>query len=84
MKKYFISSDIHSFLYVMEKELKKKGFDERNPEHILIICGDLFDRGKETVKCLNFVCKMLKQDRVICIGGNHEDLLMELLILSIN
>ena len=79
MKKYFVSSDIHSFYTLWKKELKKKGFDEKNPEHILIICGDLFDRGKEAIKCLNFVCKMIKQDRAICICGNHEDLLTELL-----
>lgn len=44
MKKYFVASDIHSFYTPFIKELNKTGFDLNNEEHILIICGDLFDK----------------------------------------
>ena len=48
MKKYFIFSDTHSFFTILKKELDRKGFDVNNKNHILILCGDLFDRGNES------------------------------------
>ena len=41
MKKYFITSDPHSYYTVLMKALKKKGFDINNEEHVIVICGDL-------------------------------------------
>lgn len=78
MKTYFISSDIHGFYTYWKDALKEAGFNEDNPEHILIILGDLFDRGYENLKVLNFCKDMLLKDRIILIRGNHEDLLMDL------
>jgi predicted MPP superfamily phosphohydrolase len=77
MKKYFITSDTHGFFTILKNSLKEKGFDIKNPDHYLIICGDLFDRGPEAVKMLKFV-KRLK-DRFIYIRGNHEDLFKDCL-----
>lgn len=77
MKKYFIMSDIHSFYDEMQKALKKQSFDISNPNHILIICGDLFDRGSKSKEVLQFVQSL--GDRFIYIRGNHEDLLMDCL-----
>lgn len=75
MKKYFITSDIHSFYSILRENLEQKGFDINNQEHILVICGDLFDRGDETVELFNFVKSF--GDRFVYIRGNHEDLLEE-------
>lgn len=55
--------------------LHEKGFDENNSEHKIIICGDLFDRGDQSIECYEFVKRMKDQDRLIYIRGNHEDLL---------
>ena len=79
MKKYFIVADTHSFYKEMIKALKKKGFDKKNPEHIVISCGDIMDRGKESMKMLNFFSYMLKRNRAILVRGNHEDLFDELI-----
>lgn len=46
--------------------------------HKLIICGDLFDRGKQSKKLQEFVIDFLQKDEVILIRGNHEDLLKDL------
>lgn len=73
-KKYFITSDVHSFYKEWKKALKKAGFDIDNKDHIIIHCGDLLDRGPDAIKCLKFVNKLPK-DRKILIRGNHEDLL---------
>lgn len=78
MKKYFISADIHSFYSVWKATLDDSGFDVDDDSHILVVLGDLFDRGPESVECLDFVTSLPKE-RTILIRGNHEDLLWELL-----
>lgn len=77
MKKYFVMSDIHSFYDEMIAALDLKGFDEENPNHILVVCGDLFDRGPAAVKVYEYVKELANQDRFIYIRGNHEDLLFQ-------
>ena len=79
MKTYFVTSDIHSFYNLFHKALIEKGFDINNKDHILIICGDCFDRGNESKELLDFIYDLYKQDRLIYIKGNHEDLLEECL-----
>lgn len=74
-KQFFCSSDIHSFYTEWMLSLKSSGFDINNPEHIILICGDLFDRGNESQKCFNFVKTLANQNRLVYIRGNHEDLL---------
>ena len=80
MKTYFITSDIHSFYTIFHETLISKGFDVNNKNHILIICGDAFDRGSESRQLLNFIYKLHKQNRLIYIRGNHEDLLEDCLL----
>jgi len=75
--KYFVVSDVHSFCNILLKTLHQKGFEISNPDHVLIVCGDLFDRGDESVGIFNFVTKLAEQNRFIYIRGNHEDLLRE-------
>lgn len=72
-KKYFVTSDVHSFFNELMAALNEKGFEKDNPDHILIVCGDLFDRGGQTVECYGFVKSL--GDRFIYIKGNHESLL---------
>jgi serine/threonine protein phosphatase 1 len=61
----------------MMAALEKNGFDINNPDHHIVICGDLFDRGPDAVKCFEFVKKMADADRLMYIYGNHEELLQE-------
>lgn len=77
-KYYFAISDIHSFASQMIKSLKLAGFDKRNKNHTLIVCGDIFDRGKETVKVYKYL-KSIPKSRCILIKGNHESLYLQLL-----
>ena len=77
MKRYFIASDIHSFFPLYKEALEKNGFDIDNPEDIIIICGDAFDRGNDTLDVYNFLRKLPKE-RKILIRGNHEYLLRDL------
>ena len=75
--KYFVSSDIHGFFNEWQNALTDKGFDLNNPEHKIILCGDLFDRGNQPKEIIDFVLK--HKDKVILIRGNHEDLMEQMI-----
>ena len=79
MKKYFIVSDIHSFYTPLITALEKNGFDMNNPEHILVVLGDVFDRGYQSLEVYAFLTIALSEDRVILVRGNHELLYLDLL-----
>ena len=81
MKKYFIVSDIHSFYTPLIEALNNSGFDKDNQDHILVVLGDVFDRGNETLEVYEFL-KSIPDDRLILIKGNHELLYEEVLETS--
>lgn len=76
-KKLFVVSDIHSFYTIFKNALDISGFDPLNESHWLIVLGDVFDRGEESVKILNYLMSL---ERKILIRGNHETLLEECLL----
>lgn len=62
--RYYVVSDVHSFYTEMIKALTEKGyFDDKEP-HKLIICGDMFDRGSESVAMQKFIMELLEKDEV--------------------
>ena len=72
--RYYVVSDIHGFYTELYNSLAEKGFFTDTEPHKLIVCGDLFDRGKEAVKVQSFISDLMERDEVILIRGNHEDL----------
>ena len=70
--KYFVFGDVHGFYKELISKLKRKGFDENNPEHMLLSLGDNFDRGKENYKMFEFLKRMNNKKKIILIKGNHE------------
>lgn len=78
MKKYFVVSDIHGYFTILKEALDENGFDIENPNHILIVAGDIIDRGQEAVKTVLFLLS-IPEERLIFIRGNHEDLMEHLL-----
>ena len=75
IKKWFAVSDIHSYYEPLINSLINKGFDLNDESMGLIVCGDAFDRGDDTVKVFEFLKSLASQDRLVYIRGNHEDLL---------
>lgn len=69
---FFVTSDLHSFYEPFIRALVESGFDENNPDHWLIVCGDLFDRGPDSGLLLHFIMSL---ERKILIKGNHDSLL---------
>ena len=73
MVKLFVVSDIHSHLTPLKTALDNAGFNPNDESHWLVICGDCFDRGPESVELLAFLMSI---ERKILVKGNH-DLLLE-------
>jgi len=80
--KYFVSADIHGFYDLWIKALNDKGFDKDNPNHKIIVCGDLFDRGAQPKQIIDFI--LANRKKIILIRGNHEDLMDEMILRNSN
>ena len=70
--KIFAVSDIHGHATIFKKALQDAGFDSRNADHLLVCCGDCFDRGTENRAVLEFLQSIPNK---VLIRGNHEDML---------
>ncbi len=77
--RYYVTADVHGYFSELKTALTEKGFFEDKNPHKLIICGDIYDRGKEALLLQNFILDLLSRDEVILIKGNHEDLALQLL-----
>lgn len=71
------TSDIHGQNARFGRLLQSTHYE---PERdLLIICGDIIDRGKENLACMA-ACQALQQQGAVCIKGNHEQFLERCLI----
>jgi serine/threonine protein phosphatase 1 len=77
--KIFAISDMHSYLTPTLKALKDAGWDENNPEHIIIVCGDCIDRGNETAEMIEWLIDLINKGKLIYIKGNHDILMQQML-----
>lgn len=77
--KYFIISDIHGYYDVMISSLQKAGFDNHNEDHQLIVCGDMFDRGKQSKEVFEYLFKLHTEKKATIIIGNHDIFLLDFL-----
>lgn len=68
-------SDIHSAYTPMKKALDEVGFEPGNKNHLLVVCGDLFDRMDESQQVLDY---MMSVPNKVLIKGNHEDLMVDM------
>lgn len=75
--KFFASSDIHGYYDEWMDALDKAGFDPKNENHRLVVCGDIFDRGRQPKQILDFLNRDDIINKTILIRGNHEDLAEE-------
>lgn len=76
MKKLYIVSDVHGHYTLLKQALDQADFDKDNENHLLICCGDYFDRGDENMEVLKFFERLKHK---VLLRGNHEDMLLKLL-----
>lgn len=77
--KYYVVADVHGFFSELDKALTNAGFFSDKLPNKLIICGDLLDRGSQPNELCSFLERLLAEDRLILIRGNHEDLMLDLM-----
>ena len=74
MSKIFAVSDIHGFYDELIAALNDAGFDKDNPDHMLVVCGDYFDRGPKPFEVMTYLQSLPNK---VLVKGNHEDLIMD-------
>ena len=74
IKKLFVVSDVHGYLSPLRAALASAGFDEKDPSHIFVCCGDLFDKNNPNEALVDFVSGL---QRKILILGDREEALPE-------
>jgi len=77
--KTFVVGDIHGRCAQL---LNLLDMLPRDPEtDTLVLLGDLIDRGADAPGCVSHVMKLCREnpERVICLRGNHEQMLMDFL-----
>lgn len=77
--RYYVLTDPHGFCSLVREELEVCGYFHDPEPHKLIICGDLLDRGFETIAMQDFAIERMNAGELIFIRGNHEDLMERLL-----
>lgn len=77
--KIFAISDMHSYLTPTLKALKDAGWDENNPNHKIVVCGDALDRGNETAEMVEWLVDLIDKGKLIYVKGNHDILMQQML-----
>lgn len=83
MKLFFVS-DIHSHYDKTIEALNNVGYDENNPNHLLIVVGDIFDRYTQTIEVYKWLFRLTKENKAIVLSGNHHKFLIDFLEGSVN
>lgn len=79
VNKYFVFSDIHGEYDALMSGLSEAGFSIDNPNHILVSCGDNFDRGPRSKEIYSYFSQLKRQGRFIGVKGNHDAMFLEYL-----
>lgn len=71
-KVFFAISDLHGD-YLSFITIEDYGFEFDNPDHILIVAGDIIegDKNQENL-ILDYLMRLDKQNRLIAVLGNHD------------
>lgn len=59
----------------MKVALDKAGFEPKNDNHLLVVCGDCLDRGNESQQVIDYLMSVLNK---VLIKGNHCTMFQEL------
>lgn len=78
-KTLFFVSDIHGEYTVLRDGLEEAGYDEDNPNHLLVVLGDIFDRGDESKSVYLYLKRLTDEKKAIVISGNHNKFFIDYL-----
>ena len=77
--KYYVVADVHGYYTYLKQALEEAGFFEETEPCMLVVCGDLLDRGTEAKELIEFMLELLEAGKLIYVMGNHEELLVQCL-----
>lgn len=77
--KYFCVSDIHGHYTEAFNALSNADYDENNPNHKLIVIGDITDRGPEALEVIQWLKELTDQNKAIVLKGNHDNFILKFL-----
>lgn len=77
--RYFICSDIHNDYKALQDALSKNNFNINNEKDILIVAGDVSDRGEDAVKVHEFLYDLCQKGKAIVTQGNHTEFIISFL-----
>ena len=66
-RRILVTSDIHGYLSYLQGVLEKANFSEKD---ILIIVGDMLEKGPDSLGTLRYVMELYKKGNVILLLGN--------------
>jgi serine/threonine protein phosphatase 1 len=78
-KTIFAISDIHGHYDEMIKTLNEVGYNEGNENHLLVVLGDCFDRGRQSLDIYKYLKRLTDEKKAVVIVGNHDIMLEEYL-----
>lgn len=78
-KKIYFCSDIHGYYSEFISSLKEAGYDENNENNLLVVLGDINDRGKEFLKVYEYLKRLTDEGKAIVTSGNHHGFLIDFL-----
>ena len=74
--KYFAISDTHAHHTETIKALNEAGFDPSNPDHFLIVVGDITDRGQEALAHILYLKDLVGKNKAVVLKGNHDNFIL--------
>ena len=78
-KDLYVVSDIHGHYDALISSLESAGFDETNENHLLIVIGDIFDRGTQSKEVYKYIRRLVDSGKAIFTKGNHDNMFIEFL-----
>lgn len=76
-----VISDIHGYLDKFNELLDKVNFKKNDN---LILIGDYIDRGTQSKGVINKIKKLVENENVIALKGNHEDTFVKVILNEIS
>ncbi len=73
--RHFVIGDIHGCLKSLKNLVKYLEAQGLGPRDTIITLGDYIDRGPDTKGVIDYLIDLKKKYRVICLKGNHEELM---------
>ncbi len=73
LPKTFAIGDVHGYLTALQTLIKH--IDPQSDD-TLIFLGDVIDRGEDSKGVVDFIMALQKHCNVLCIQGNHEEMLL--------